>query len=255
MKTKKAAHGIYSVVDPATPWKLPRLDWESPRYFYTKTASEWKALLQKASQGDPEAEFNVATLYADGCKDRRGRILVRVSSRKAVEWYRRAAEHGSVSAQNNIGVILGGSYGVRRNARQALIWLKRAYRGGGTASNNIAITYRESGNLPQAVRWFRIAIAAGDHGDLVQLGIHHYWGKGVRRDPAAAVRFFRKGIRKIDASYFEREDAFFYLGIAYLEGNGVKKSLTLGRKYLELANRENDHLAAQRLLKRMGRGI
>lgn len=51
----------------------------------------------------------------------------------------------------------------------------------------------------------------------------------------------------------ERDDTIFYLAIAYLEGKGVKKSQRTSRKHLELANRDNDHLAAQRLLKQMER--
>jgi uncharacterized protein len=257
MKAKRAARGIYSVVDPENPWKLPRLDWGFPRYSYKMSGAEWKDLVARAKLGDAEAEWQVGGMYDDGCKDKRGRILVRCNARLAREWYRRAAEHGSVSAQNTLGVILGGNYGVKRNTRAALLWLKRAFRGGDTSSaaNNIAITYRESGNFREAVRWFKKAVRAGDVGDWVQLGVHSYWGKGTVTDYVSAVRFFRKAIRAIDFDWYERDDAFFFLGIAYLEGKGVKKSLAMARKHLERANRDNDHLAAQRLLKQMERGI
>ena len=51
----------------------------------------------------------------------------------------------------------------------------------------------------------------------------------------------------------DRDDANFYLGIAYLEGKGVGQSLRMAQKHLERANRDNDHLAAQRLLKQLSR--
>jgi TPR repeat protein len=142
---------------------------------------------------------------------------------------------------------------VKRNTRAALFWLKRAFRGGDTSSaaNNIAVTYRESEKFREAVRWFKKAVRAGDVGDWVQLGIHLYWGNGVRADHAAAVRLFRKAIRGKNLTECERDDANFYLAIAYLEGQGVRKSLRAARKHLEVANRDNDHLAAQRLLKQM----
>jgi len=257
MKARKAARGIYSVIDPRNPWKLPRQDWGFPRYSYKVSGTEWKDLVARAKLGDADAEWRVGGMYDDGCKDKRGRILVRCNARLAREWYRRAAEHGSVSAQNTLGVILGGNYGVKRNTRAALLWLKRAFRGGDTSSaaNNIAITYRESGDFREAVRWFKKAVRAGDDGDRIQLGIHSYWGKGVRTDHAEAVRYFRRAAKGKNISESERDDANFYLAIAYLEGKGVKKSLSMARKHLERANRDNDHLAAQRLLKQIDRGI
>jgi hypothetical protein len=217
------------------------------------SAVEWKSLLAKAKGGDAEAESRVAELYSDGCKDRRGKILVQISNRKAAEWYRRSAEHGCGDAQVNLGVILADGYGVEKNVREALLWLKRAFRGGDsiTAANNVAVTYRENGNFRQAMSWFRRVDASRDDSVLVQLGIHSYWGKGLRADHQAAVRCFRKAIRGKNLSECDRDDANFYLGIAYLEGKGVRKSPRMAQRCLERANRDNDHLAAQRLLQQL----
>ncbi|MGA2351756.1 MAG: tetratricopeptide repeat protein [Terracidiphilus sp.] len=257
VKTEKTALQIYSVVDPASPWNLPSLFRGFPNYPGKMSAIEWKNLLAKAKGGDAEAEWNVAQHYSDGCNDRRGRVLVRISNRKAAEWYRRSAEHGYVIAQNTLGVVLGGSYGVKKNAREALLWLKRAFRGGDTisAANNVAVTYRENGNLRQAVRWFREVDVSRDDSVLIQLGVHSYWGKGVRTDHRAAVCYFRKAVRGKNLSECDRDDANFFLGIAYLEGNGVRKSPRMAQKHFERANRDNDHLAAQRLLKQLGRVV
>src|SRR5579864_8003181 len=95
------------VVDPRFPWKLPRVDSEFPPYPYRMSVAEWKALLAKARQGNAEAEWEVAGRFADGCKDKKGKILVRRSARRAAEWLRRAAEHGCASAQCDLGVLLG----------------------------------------------------------------------------------------------------------------------------------------------------
>jgi len=253
MKSKADPLTSVAVINVSSPWKLPRPRWEIPKYPATMAATEWKALLAKASQGDAETELRVAEIYSDGCKDRRGRILVRISSRKAVEWYRRAAEHGSPIAQSALGYFLSEGIGAEEDVREAIRWMKTAFLNLGSSgdANNIAITYRQAGNLRQAVRWFRIAVAAGDDDDLVQLGIHFYWGKGVRRDHAAAVSFFRRASKAKRIGEDERNDAFFYLGNAYLEGNGVKRSLPMARRCFERANKDNDHPAAERLLKKM----
>ncbi len=247
--SKRSLDAVRTVVDTEHPWKLPRLKDEFWKYPYTKTADEWKALLVRGAQGNAEAEFEIASNYDDGCKDPSGRILVRRSARKAVEWYRRSAEHGDASAENNLGVLLGNGKGVERDPKEALIWLKKAFRqGSGCAAPNIAITYRENGHFRQAVHWFKKSVESEDDGALIQLGVHYYWGMGVRRDHIFAVRCFQKATRGKNLSESDRDDAFFYLAIPYLEGKGVKKSIHVARKFLERSNIDNDHPAARRLL-------
>lgn len=241
-----------AIVDSRRPWKLPSRAWRTMEYPYRMSTLEWSALLAKANTHDPDAEWGVAGRYEDGCKDKTGKILVRRSVRKAAEWFRRAAEHGCAPAQNNWGLLLDEGKLVRRNRREALLWLRRAFRGGDTAAaHNIAIIHRENGRLSRAVRWFERCVAAGDGDALIQLGIHYYWGKGVRRNPAAAVRCFRKAIKAKYISEFGRDDAHFYLGIAYLEGKGVKASIKTVSRLLERANVDNDHPAARRALQRL----
>ena len=254
VKTEAAAIRIYSVINPESPWLLPCSNPGFPKYPGKMSPVEWKNLLAKANEGEAEAEMRVGELYSDGCKDRRGRVLVRISNRKAFESYRRSAEHGCGGAQLMVGVILGGNYGVEKSVPEALIWLKRAFHGGYTesAANNIAITYRENGNLRQALQWFR-KVATSDDSVLIQLGIHSYWGKGVRTDHLEAVRCFQKATRGKNLSECDRDDANFYLGIAYLEGNGVRQSTRMAQRHFERANRDNDHLASQRILKQLKR--
>jgi TPR repeat protein len=50
---------------------------------------EFKALLQKAEQGDAQAQFNLGVVYAYGL------VGVPQDSAQALAWYRKAAEQGS----------------------------------------------------------------------------------------------------------------------------------------------------------------
>jgi len=198
------------------------------------SGSEWKTLLARAKGGNPEAEWEVADRYADGCKDKRGKIIVRRSATKAAQWFRQAAEHGSSPAQNNLGILLGNGDGVRKNVQEALSWLRKAFHSGDSfAAQNIAITYRENGDLKAAVKWFRQSADGGDGDALIQLGIHHYWGKGIRRNHKAAVQCFRMATKARDISEYGRDDAFFFLGIAYCEGRGVRASIPKGQKSIQ----------------------
>jgi TPR repeat protein len=132
------------------------------------------------------------------------------------------------------------------------LWLRKASRAGNScAAHNIAITYRESGELNTAVKWFRKAAEADDADALIQLGIHYYWGKGVRRDPTAAVQCFRRATKAKNISEWGRDDAFFFLGIAYYEGHGVRASLPKARKFFKRANIGGDHAIAGRMLRKL----
>jgi TPR repeat protein len=239
------------VINAKSPWELPRRNFIPP-YGYAMSRSEWQTLLNRAKQGDPEAEWGVADRYGDGVADKKGRILVRRSPQNAAKWLRKSAEHGFASAQNNLGVLLSARNAAHKDVDEALFWFRKAFKAGEIVSaNNIAITYRENGDCRKAVQWFRESVESGDDEARIQLGIHYYWGKGVKKDPVAAVRCFRTALRCKDISEAGRDDAFYYLGIAYYEGKGVKQSLSTARKLLQRANIDKDHPAALEMLKKV----
>jgi TPR repeat protein len=251
MTEHRALNADDTVIDPESPWRATQRGWNWS-YGYKTSVSEWQSLLARAKNADPEAEWEVADRYADGCKDKRGRVIVRRSAAKAARWFRQAAEHGSGPAQNNLGILLGNGNGLRKNVEEALSWLRRAFRGGDPcAGQNIAITHRENGDLKAAVKWFRKAAEAGDGDALIQLGIHYYWGKGVRRNPRAAVQCFRVATKAKNISESGRDDAFFFLAIAYHEGRGVRASKPIATKFLKRANVDGDHVAAEKMLSKL----
>jgi TPR repeat protein len=216
------------------------------------SAPEWQALLTRAKLGDPEAEWEVADHYGDGCKNHNGKIVVRRSRKKAAKWFRRAAEHGLTPAQNTLGVLLSNGDGIKKNANKAFLWLRKAFHAGDScAAHNIAITYREIGDLRTAVKWFRKAADAGDDDALIQLGIHYYWGKGIRKNTKQAVRCFRMATKGKNISEAGRDDAFFLLGVAYSEGEGVRASISNAIKLFRRANVDNDHPAASKMLRQL----
>ena len=240
MAERRVLNTYNTVIDSESPWRVTQRGWNWS-YGYKTSVSEWQYLLARARNGDREAEWEVADRYADGCKDKRGKVIVRRSAAKAAHWFRRAAEHGSGPAQNNLGILLGNGNGVRKALRS----------GDPCAAQNIAITYRENGDLKTAFNWFRRAAEAGDGDALIQLGIHYYWGKGVRRNPREAVRCFRAATKVKNISGMGRDDAFFFLGIAYHEGRGVQASIPNAKRFFEQANIDSDHVAADKMLSKL----
>jgi TPR repeat protein len=48
----------------------------------------------------------------------------------AVKWYRKAAEQGYASAQNNLGWMYATGTGVPKDMTKAKYWINKAYEGG-----------------------------------------------------------------------------------------------------------------------------
>lgn len=239
-------------IDTSTPWKLPQDEGAEAYSSYSMSESEWQTLLGKAQEGDPEAQWEVADRYHDGCKDEKGDVLVEASAQKAAEWFRKSAEAGYAPAQNNLGVMLGDGDGVEKDPVLALHWLKKAWKGGDScAPQNIAITYRDMGNLSRAFHWFQKCAETGDDDAVLQVGIHHFWGKGTRKDYTKAIECYEKAMKGKNISEASRDDANYYLALAYVEGKGVTKSVPTAKRLLRRANRDNDHAAARALLQEL----
>jgi len=215
--------------------------------------NKWGQLKRKAEAGDAEALWEVGSYCEDGLADPNGRVLVRRDVRAAVRWYRLSATAGNDSAQLNLGNLLSTSgLGIRRDDAEALLWYKRALRqGNGCAANNIATVYRDHGDHRRAMLWYRRAVAMGEDEALVEVGFRYYKGIGVRRDPAEAVRCYRKAIASQTISEAGCESAMFYLGVAFHEGYGVKQSDARALKWLRLANIDDDFAQARDLIEKM----
>jgi TPR repeat protein len=217
------------------------------------TRKQWSQLKRKAEAGDAEALWEVGSYCEDGLADPNGRVLVRRDLRAAVRWYRLSATAGNDAAQLNLGNLLSTSgLGIRRDDAEALLWYKRAFRrGNGSAANNIATVYRDRGDHRRAMLWYRRAVAMGDEGALVEVGFRYYESIGVRRDPAEAVRCYRKAIASQTISEAECESAMFYLGVAFHEGRGVKQSDARALKWLRRANIDDDFTQARDLIEQI----
>jgi TPR repeat protein len=217
------------------------------------TRKQWSQLKRKAEAGDAEAQWEVGSYCEDGLADPNGRVLVRRDVRAAVRWYRLSATAGNSSAQINLGNLLSTSgLGIRRDDAEALLWYKQALRRGSScAASNIATVHRDRGDHRRAMLWYRRAVAMGDDEALVEVGFRYQNGIGARRDAIEAVRCFRKAIAGKYISEAGRESAMFYLGVAFHEGCGVKKSDARALKWLRLANVDDDFAQARDLIEKI----
>ncbi len=91
---------------------------------------------------------------------------------------------------------------------------------------------------------------------LLEVGLYQYHGIGVKPDQSMAVKTFRKLLSfKSKGIVCEQsiEDAYYCLGIAYLEGKGVQRSISKARSMFGLADEDLDHEASELYLRLIGR--
>jgi localization factor PodJL len=161
-------------------------------------------LLSAASGGDPAAEFEIATRYADGTR-------VSKNLAKAAEWYGKAAEGGVAVAQYRLGSLYERGQGVTKNLVNAVDWYQRAAdQGNVNAMHNLAVLMSEGVDGPpdhdKALQWF---LAAGNYGvrdSQYNLGVIYARGLGVTADLAESYKWFAIAAAQGDTDASARRD-------------------------------------------------
>ena len=87
---------------------------------YLKALVEWLPL---AEQGAPQAQYNLAGMYAKG-------YGVKMDDAMAVYWYTKAAEQDHPRAQYNLGVMYLLGTGVDKSYDEDKKWLQLSYANG-----------------------------------------------------------------------------------------------------------------------------
>ena len=158
-----------------------------------------------AITGNHQAEFEVATRYADG----RG---VAQDLEQAVFWYTRAAEGGLAPAQYRLASIYEKGIGARRNPRSAQEWYRRAAQAGNAkAMHNLAVLFAEGAagkpDLTAAGIWFKTAAEHGVRDSQFNAGILYARGLGVKQDFIEAYKWFAIAAHSGDEKAKARREA------------------------------------------------
>jgi len=188
----------------------------------------------------------------------------------AVKWFRRAAEHGSILAQHDLGFMYAEGEGVQQNFAEAAKWYRiAADQGDASAQANLGWLYEQGYGIPQdyteAATWYRRAADGGNRTCQYNLGIGYHTGKGVPQDYAEAVRWYRKAAEQghppaqfnlacmygngygVPEDHFQaatwfrkaadqgNRDAQYNLGVAYSSGDGVPRDYVRAHMWANLA--------------------
>lgn len=125
-----------------------------------------KAVEQKAFQGVPEAQHDLAAIYTAG------HAGVTIDYNRAAAWFSEAAANGVANARYNLGVLYHQGLGVERD-------------------------------VDKAIGWYRAAAVLGHPEAQYNLGIAYIEGIGTKYNPRIAADYFEKAARGgvLEAAY------------------------------------------------------
>ncbi|MEQ8250369.1 MAG: SEL1-like repeat protein [Oceanibaculum nanhaiense] len=157
---------------------------------------------QRARQGDPEAQHDLAVLYATG----EGRPQ---DMREAAYWFREAAIQGIPGAQYNLGVLYEKGTGVQQDDVRALLWYhSAAERNHPRAQYNLGLFYAQGRGIPvnyaEARKWLRRAGDQNMTSALFELGQMEERGLGDAPDLSKARALYAQAAALGDQAAAER---------------------------------------------------
>ncbi len=142
----------------------------------------------KANLNDAVSQFMIGTRYLEG----RGTPK---DSKKAFEWFQKAANRGFASAQYNLGLMYDKGEGVSQDDKKAAEWYqKAAVQGDVNAQYNLGVMYDQgigvSQDYKKAAEWYQKAAESGDASAQNSLGAMYANGEGIPQDYVMAHLYF-----------------------------------------------------------------
>ena len=183
----------------------------------------WQSLfnekLQKAKQGDSNAQFDVASMYQNG----RG---VTPDLSKAIEWCKKSAAQKNQKAVNRLKIL-------EANEERFKKALELADKGDAESQYKLGKIYTEGAgvsiNHNKATEAFENAAKQGYAKAEYKLGLNYYEGTGVNRNRKTAYKWFKAAAEQNHAA------SQYYLGKMYASGSGVKQNYTTSLEWLTKA--------------------
>ena len=145
-----------------------------------------------AEKGNATDEMFLAMSYAYGYGSK-------PHGPKAIEWFKKAAEHGNAQAEEQIGVLY--EYGledlVQQDYREAIKWYKKAAEHGcARAQLNLGLRYSSGDLVPQnskeSTKWIQKSAEQGYIKAQYAIGMCYLVGEGVPENEKEAAKWFRK---------------------------------------------------------------
>lgn len=203
--------------------------------------------LPMAKAGNMKAQTDLAYLYHHPKR-------VPTDKRKAVYWYRKAAEQGSLSAKNNLATLLMHNefQDISNQKEKALEWWQKAAKQGHVnAQANLSGIYR--GDLKfkkdkqKAFKWMEKAAKQGMPEAQRDIAIMYEDGYGVSRDLEKSAKWFKEAAKQ------GLMEAQAVLGTLYGTAKGVERNYIQSYAWLDIAAKQGFEAAKKKQKKLLPR--
>ena len=153
---------------------------------------------------------------------------------EAVKWYRKSAEQGNATAQNNLGAMYANGLGVAKDESEAVTWYRKAAeQGHSRAQNYLGWMYANGRGVAkdesEAVKWYRKSAEQGNATAQNNLGWMYANGRGVTKDESKAVELYQMSANQ--GNVFAMEN----LASMYEDGKGVARNTVEAAKWRKAA--------------------
>jgi TPR repeat protein len=194
-----------------------------------------KTLSNDAENGSAEAQMKLGMIYQLG-------LEVSKDEKRAVEWYRLAADQGVNKAQLIMGLMYAKGQGVPQDNREAMIWYRLATKRRVTSEKD-NIYELATQNVPQALKILTDDAEKGITKAQMNLGMMYQMGFGVPKDLKKAFKWYQLVAEKGDT------DAQSILGLMYANGQGVLRDDQEALKWFQLAEEKRAALEKTEIYK------
>lgn len=224
--------------------------------------------LNSIAPDEPIAMLTIGQTYVDG-------KVVAADMDEAAKWFRRATEAGSIEGWVALGRLVKWNAVKDYDAPQAVEMFRKAASGGSqSAMVELGLLYSMGMLVPldptMAAEYFRMAADGGSLQGMQQLGLAYMGGLGVEKNETLGTQYLlqsansgyapamldlgnqamMKGKTAEAVRWWKQAvagnvpDAYYFLALAYREGNGVERNPELAATYLKKAA-ELDNYQAQ----------
>ncbi len=157
----------------------------------------------------------------------------------AIEYYKKAAELGNITAQKILGHYYETYFNLPGHTSESLKWYRKAAeQGDAEVQYMLGFAYYHGDGVTRnyrvAAKWFRKAAEQGDAAAQDKLGFCYYYGLGVPQDYEEAVKWYRKAAEQ---GYASAQNS---LGLCYFKGHGVIQDRTEAVKWYRKAAEQGD---------------
>ncbi len=240
---------------PQKPSVSPKSEMQKAIESYNKIAKS-HAFEKLAANGNAEAYRYLGLMtildaggFSGSCFDTEGTLILRENDpnpdrtnadyKQALEYFKTAAEKGSVEALDNIGQMVAAGCGTPKNSAKALEYFKKgADKGSARAAFDAGILYRVGVGVAKdekkTLEYTQKAANKGLRLALRFMGNFYGTGKGVAKDLAKAREYFQKASDRGDI------EGSYRLGVMYKKGEGGPKDLAKAIEYFKKAKGYED---------------